>query len=61
VSDGEDLADLYGQTRHAAEALHARTEEIHELTKRLEELTTEPRLVRRHEGQSGGEGGVGAG
>jgi hypothetical protein len=35
----ENLADLYGRARYAAQALHARATEIHELTKRLEHLT----------------------
>ncbi len=37
--DGKELADLYGSARYAAQALHARAEEVRELTKRLEELT----------------------
>jgi hypothetical protein len=39
VSDGEDLADLYGRTREAADALHAQAAEILEQAKQLERLT----------------------
>jgi hypothetical protein len=35
----ENLADLYGRARHAAEALHAQAKEVQELTERLERLT----------------------
>jgi hypothetical protein len=37
--DGGELVDLYTRTQNAAQALHAQAAEIHELTKRLEELT----------------------
>jgi hypothetical protein len=37
--DGGDLVDLHNRTREAADNLQAKAAEIHELTKRLEELT----------------------
>ena len=36
---GEDLADLYNWTQDAGRRLEADATEIHELTKRLEDLT----------------------
>jgi hypothetical protein len=39
VRAGEDLADLYNWTQEAGSRLEADATEIHELTKRLEDLT----------------------
>jgi hypothetical protein len=37
--DGEELARLHGEIETAADALHAKAAEVHELARRLEELT----------------------
>jgi predicted YcjX-like family ATPase len=37
--DGEELAKLYGETKTAADALHAKAAEILEMAKQLEHLT----------------------
>jgi hypothetical protein len=37
--DGEELAKLYGETKTSTDTLHAKAEEILEMTKQLEQLT----------------------
>lgn len=47
---GEELAKLCGETKTATETLHAQAAKILDQAERLEELTKDPRLVRRYEG-----------
>ena len=60
--DDKELARLYGEIDEAADALHARTVATPELAAELVAFHgRHAGLVRRHEGWSGGESGVGAG